>query len=359
MNKKVLVIMGALFMVLVLLISACAKTPEPAAPADGTKPAPSQPEATEPIEIKVAFGDSSASVFHHSVLVPWGEEIEAASNGKLKVTHFPDGSLGPANEHWDLAVKGLADVSWQITLLSAGVFPLTDAVTLPPTGIHSAEKMNVILWDLYKNNEYFQKEYQDAKVLFFAGGPPQWYWANKSIKAVSDVKGLRVGSTGGPAIEAIQLHGGSPTFFLPMDMYLSLEKGTIDGVAFIAEGVAAFKLNEIADYCCTIDMCTFPAVVAMNHNFFDKLPADLQKVVDEVSSKWNAKAGKVADDSNLHAAQAMKDAGVEFYEPAENELESWYTPLSPMLDTWKSTVDGLGMPGQEIMDEVLKLSDKY
>ena len=211
MKKKIFVVTGVLFLATVFLT------------VGGYTFAISAP--AKPIEIKVAFGDSSASVFYHSVLVPWGKELEAASTGRLKVTHFHSGSLGPANEHWDLAVKGLADVSWQITLLSTGVFPLTDAVTLPPTGIHSAEKMNAILWELYQKNKYFKKEYQDAKVLFFAGGPPQWYWADKPIKAMQDIKGLRIGSTGGPAIEAIKLHGGTPSFFLPMDMYLALEKG--------------------------------------------------------------------------------------------------------------------------------------
>lgn len=345
MKEKLLIIMTALFLVAVSL------APGGLAPVTSAQ--------AKPIEIKVAFGDSSASVFYHSVLVPWGKELEAASDGRLKVTHFHSGALGPANEHWDLAVKGLANVSWQITLLSAGVFPLTDAVTLPPTGIHSAKKMNAVLWDLYQNNKYFQKEYQDAKILFFAGGPPQWYWADKPIKAMQDIKGLRIGSTGGPAIEAIKLHGGTPTFFLPMDMYVALQKGTLDGVAFIAEGVAAFKLGEIAKYGCAIDLCTFPAVVAMNHRFFDKLPADLQAVVEEVSGKWSIKAGKIVDDSNLHAAEALKASGVEIREVSKAEQKVWWDALNPMLDGWIETVKGLGMPGREIMDEVLDLSAKY
>ncbi len=358
MNKKLLIVVSALFVLAVLLVPACAPAQEPPAPGNGNGQEPPPPPA-EPIEIKVAFGDSSASVFYHSVLVPWGEELEAASDGQLTVTHFHSGALGPANEHWDLAVKGLADVSWQITLLSQGVFPLTDAVTLPPTGIHSAEKMNTILWDLYQKNEYFQDEYADAKVLFFAGGPPQWYWATKPIEVVGDVEGLRLGSTGGPAIEAIQLHDGAPTFFLPMDMYLALERGTLDGVAFIAEGVNAFKLGEIANYGCAIDLCTFPAVVAMNNNFFDSLPADLQAVVEDVSSDWSARAGQIVDESNLEAAQALMEAGVAIYEPDAAEEEAWYEPLNPMLDTWISTVDGLGMPGEEIMGEILDLSEAY
>lgn len=344
MDKKLITVLGVLFLVMTLVLGGFIT----GAGAQGKQ-----------TEIKVAFGDSSASVFYRGILVPWGEELEAASNGKIKVTHFHSGSLGPANEHWDLAVKGLADVSWQITLLSRGVFPLTNVVTLPPTGIHSAEKMNAILWDLYQNNKYFQREYQDAKVLFFAGGPPQWYWATKPIKTMADMKGLRVGSTGGPAIDAIKLHGGTPSFFLPMDMYLSLEKGAIDSVAFIAEGVAAFKLGEIAKYGCAIDLCTFPAMVAMNHRFFDKLPADIKGVVEEVSGKWSPKAGRIVDESSTHAAEALKGMGVEIYEVSDAEKKVWWDALNPMLDGWVKSVDGKGLPGKEILDEVMALSAKY
>ncbi|MBN1105640.1 MAG: TRAP transporter substrate-binding protein DctP [Deltaproteobacteria bacterium] len=345
MNKKWSVIMSSLLLVAVLL-APVGFIPDGAA-------------QSKPIEIKVAFGDSSASVFYRSILVPWGQELEAASKGRLKVTHFHSGSLGPANEHWDLAVKGLTDVSWQITLLSKGVFPLTDAITLPPTGIHSAKKMNQILWDLYRNNKYFQKEYQDAKVLFYAGGPPQWYWATKPIKTMADLKGLRLGSTGGPAIEAIKLHGGTPNFFLPMDMYMALQKGTLDGVAFMAEGVAAFKLGEIVKYGCNVDLCTFTAVVAMNHKSFKKLPDDLKKVVEEVSGKWSAKAGATVDESMIHSVKTLKAAGVVIYEASPEEKKVWWDALNPMVDKWIKTVDGLGMPGRKIMDEILALSKKY
>jgi len=345
MSKKLLIIKGVFLLSAILLI-----------PSGFVSTVMAQ---DKPVEIKVAFGDSSASVFYRGVLEPWGKELEAASNGKIKVTHFHSGALGPANEHWDLAVKGLADVSWQITLLSAGLFPLTDVVTLPPTGIHSAEKMNAVLWDLYNNNKYFQKEYQDAKILFFAGGPPQWYWANKPIKSMQDIKGLRIGTTGGPAIEAIKLHGGVPSFFLPMDMYLSLQKGTIDGVAFIAEGVLAFKLGEIAKYGCAIDLCTFPAMVAMNHRFFKKLPADLKKVVEEVSDKWSAKAGRIVDESSTQAAQILKGQGVEIYQVSEAERKEWWDALNPMLDGWVKSVEGKGLPGRQILDEVLALAAKY
>jgi len=97
----------------------------------------------------------------------------------------------------------------------------------------------------------------------------------------------------------------------------------------------------------------------MNHRFFKKLPADLQKVVEEVSGKWSAKAGKIVDESNLHAAKALKNSGVQIHEVSAAEKKVWWDALNPMLDGWIKTVDGKGMPGRKIMDEILALSAKY
>jgi len=345
MSKKYLVIIGVILLISAILVPACSPQPK-----SGT---------TAPIEMNVAFGDASASAFFQQVLVPWGEEIMQRSNGRINVVHHHSGALGPATEHWDLVTKGLADVSWQLTMLAAGLFPLTEAAVLPPTGINSAEKLNRVLWDMYKTNKYFQEEYKDNKVLFYAGGPPQVLWANKEIKTIADVKGMRIGTTGGPAVEAIQLFEATPQFFLPIDMYLALEKGTIDGVAFIAEGVMAFKLNETCKYCCWVEQCPFAGVVSMNWNFWNKLPSDLQKVVEDVSTPWSEKAGKALDKTNTDSAEALKKIGVIIYVVPANEKKQWYDAMQPMLNTWVTNTDKLGLPGQEILDDLMKVANKY
>jgi TRAP-type C4-dicarboxylate transport system substrate-binding protein len=97
----------------------------------------------------------------------------------------------------------------------------------------------------------------------------------------------------------------------------------------------------------------------MNHRFFNKLPDDLKKVVEEISGKWSAKAGKIVNESMLHSVKALKGVGVEIYEVSPEEQKAWWDALNPMLDEWIKMIDGLGMPGRKIMDEVLTLSEKY
>jgi len=97
----------------------------------------------------------------------------------------------------------------------------------------------------------------------------------------------------------------------------------------------------------------------MNHKFFSKLPSDLKVVVEEVSSKWSKKAGRIVDESNLHAAEALKGMGVDIYEVSQSEQKVWWDALNPMLDGWIKSINDMGMPGQQIMEEVLDLSEKY
>ncbi len=44
----------------------------------------------------------------------WCKEVEKVTNGKVKVTFFPGGTLSPAPQIYDGVVKGIADVGFSI-----------------------------------------------------------------------------------------------------------------------------------------------------------------------------------------------------------------------------------------------------
>src|SRR5262249_10993096 len=47
----------------------------------------------------------------HASAVAWGESIEKASNGTIKVTIFPAQQLGKAFDHYNMARDGIADIT--------------------------------------------------------------------------------------------------------------------------------------------------------------------------------------------------------------------------------------------------------
>ena len=56
-------------------------------------------------------------------LVPWGQSIAAASDGRLTITIFPAQQLGAAADHYDMARDGIADITLRQSRLSGGALP--------------------------------------------------------------------------------------------------------------------------------------------------------------------------------------------------------------------------------------------
>ena len=61
-----------------------------------------------------------------ALLQEWGKELEKRSAGKVKVNYYAAGTLVPAAQSYDAAVKGIADVSNHVlgyTIRGASPFP--------------------------------------------------------------------------------------------------------------------------------------------------------------------------------------------------------------------------------------------
>ncbi len=54
----------------------------------------------------------------------WAKEIEAKTQGRVKITLYSGGTLTPATQTYDSTVKGIADLGTALLAYSPGRFPL-------------------------------------------------------------------------------------------------------------------------------------------------------------------------------------------------------------------------------------------
>ena len=82
--------------------------------------------------IELTYSNFFPAPHKNAVLsVEWGKEIEKRTNGRVKVTVFPGGTLTPAAQCYDGVVKGLSDVGLSVLGYTRGRFPLTEVIDLP------------------------------------------------------------------------------------------------------------------------------------------------------------------------------------------------------------------------------------
>lgn len=230
-------------------------------------------------------------------LVKWGEKLEKASNGRLVFKHFPGAQMGPAPAHYDLARSGQADVAWFLHGGTPGRFPLTELISLPYM-VGSAEIGTKTLNDRELRSKYLDREHRGVHVLLLLTHQPgNIHTTRKPVRTTEDLKGLRIRFAAPTIRDFVAALGGTPVGVAPPDQLEMLQKGTLDGV-FIDYGGAgiAFKMGGTIKY--TTEMYSYVSSfgVAMNPDFYSRLPADLKKLVDqsvvgvekEVGEGWDA-----------------------------------------------------------------------
>jgi TRAP-type C4-dicarboxylate transport system substrate-binding protein len=253
-------------------------------------------QAQDKYEVKVAEFVTPQH-FMSKWLVQWGEKLEKASNGRLVFKHFPGAQMAPPPAHYDLARTGQADVSWFLHGGTPGRFPLTELIQLPYL-VGSAEIGTKVLNDAQLRSRYLDAEHKGVHVLLLLTHQPGNVYTTKTpIRATGDMKGLRIRFASPTIRDFVGALGATPVGVQPGEILEQLQKGTIDG-AFIDYGGAgiAFKMGGTLKYATEMYSYVSSFGVAMNPEFYAKLPADLRKLVDqsvigvekEVGEGWDA-----------------------------------------------------------------------
>ena len=101
--------------------------------------------------------------------VEWGKEIEKRTNGRVKVTMFPGGTLTPGDKCYDGVVKGLSHVGMSVFSYTVGKFPLMEVIDLP-LGYKSGAVATTVTNEFYA--KFKPKELDEVKVMFLMGIAP-------------------------------------------------------------------------------------------------------------------------------------------------------------------------------------------
>ena len=147
------------------------------------------------------------------------------------------------------------------------------------------------------------------------------------------------------------------------ESYELLSSGVMDGTLFPAESVESFKIDKVIKY-----GTTFPGglyntsfVFIMNQAKYDALPADVKKVVDELSGEHAARMfGKGWDKVDRRGLAFMQANNVQMSKADAAFVNDVGEKTAPLVDNWAKAAAAKGMkdPKKALADfraEIAKL----
>ncbi len=287
----------------------------------------------------------------------WGKEVEKRTNGKVKVTTYHSQTLGKMKDLPKLVLGGLCDMAFVgavhpgFELLGAGELPYA----LP------SMRVGMDILNALNRKGLFSSMFEERgfKLLFFMVGDPRVLWfIDKKVTKLSDLKGVKIRGTTPVNIEMLKAMGATAVFVSPPDMYMAMQRKTIDGVLNQTTGAFALKWVETVKYCLWEPMSIDCIAIVMNVKVWDSLPCDVRTVMQDINEEMRYRYMNYYKTKEEYH-EMIRKAGVELIEISPQESAVFRAAVEPVDKIWIKDMEKKGVPGKKILDAIKMIVREY
>ncbi len=295
---------------------------------------------------------------------PWMDKVEKESGGRIKFEAYPAMQLGGTPvQLYDQAKDGVVDVSWTLPGNTAGRFPRVEVFELPFM-MSNAEATSKAYW------EYVQTmaadEFKDVQVLALqVHGPGVIHTADKAIKSVADLKGVKMRAPTRQVNKMLGYLGATPVGMPLPGIPDALSKGTISGCVIPWEVVPSVKVHELTKFHAEFNpaggsLYTTTFVMGMNKAKYNSLPPDLKKVIDDNSGlATSAWLGKTQQGNDPIGRKSAADRGNSIFTIDVAEAQQFRRASRLVEVEWMEDIKKRGFDGQKLLDTARSLIEKH
>jgi len=309
-------------------------------------------ESSEGAEKIIRFTHELPVTHHnHQAALKLAEEIQKRSNGTLTLKVFPAAQLFSDKESIK-AIKGGAVEMGMIPInYWVAYTPLADIFELPfmlsdfKTAYRAEDGVlgNAIGEDADKTG---------IKILGWWDYGPTYFWGKtKPLRKQEDFKGLRIRVYGGMVANTVKALGGAPVFMSGGEVYMALQRGTVDG---LATGYTAFlerKFYEVTKNLLIAPQGYQTYTVMINKGYWEGLPPDQQKIIKDSLKPVTDDVRQNVERINEEALKELIKKGVQPYTASKEELKEFLKATQSVRDEYFTKH---GDRAKNIVDEVLK-----
>jgi TRAP-type C4-dicarboxylate transport system substrate-binding protein len=351
-RRNLFVIVAGICLVLLLtptiFITACAEE----TPAPTPTPAPA-PETPQVIKLKYAEYDPPTADIVYDVNIHewWAGQVAERTGGKVEVEVFFAEALCKSADSFDALDNGIADIAH----IPVPAFParlrILSFISDGPV-CHGNGKLFLEVIDrlMYAN---LLPEYDGYQPIFWLGGTPGGYLCifttDKKITQMEDLKGLKIRARGDPTMRVVEGLGATPVAISTGELYMSLERGIIDGLTTPWGYIEYGKLYEVTNYCVDYGISGSLKSTIMTDKLWNSLPAEVQVVLlelkKETENRYLSGSLSVVENARKH----FIEYGGEIIKLNPDEAERWRKVFATAVDVQAAELEADGLPMKQIL----------
>ncbi len=305
-----------------------------------------QKSSQTPYKIVMAHSTTTDTSMHQGFL-KFKELAEKNSNGRIIVEIYPNAQLGGDREIIEGTQLG------NITVIASSTAPQVNfvkeaAIFDMPFVLPDKQTARKVFDGPFK--DIIGKKYEAAgfKLVGFSDQGFRELTLNKIVRKPTDLRGIKIRTMENPYhMELWRQLGANPTPIPFNELYTALQQKTVDGQENPYELIYSQKFYEQQKYIINTNHIFQTIGMIMNKQFYDSLPNDLKKVVDDAGKEAINFARKYQDDNEVKYIEFMKKTGIQVIDLTPTEIDAFKEKSKPVWDRIRKDV------GNDIVDAYL------
>jgi len=285
----------------------------------------------------------------------FADQINKRTNGRVKITLFPAGTLTSPDKIYDGVVTGMSEMGNTSVAYSAGRFPVAGACFVPnpsKTG-WVASHMSNDFWFKFR-----PKENDDVHMLYLtSSGSFHFAMTKKPVYKPEDIKGLKIRASGTQMGAYVKAVGARPMNMPMSEVYEAASKGIVDGFLVPWDTQKTFRHAEVTRYFVVLPIASSaPNYTFMNLRTWNSLPKDIQDIFTQLSTEMVEVYGRAWWYVDTEGEKYFRGLGGDrkVIEIPPDEAQEWIDLLSPIGDQYIKEYTAKGFPAKEYVDYVLE-----
>jgi TRAP-type C4-dicarboxylate transport system substrate-binding protein len=299
------------------------------------------------------------AVIPAKAIIPWAQKVEAESGGRIKVQMFHAMQMGGSPPQlFDQARDGVADITWTVLGYTPGRFNKAEVFELPFMCSGGGEKCSRAFHTYVE--KHAADEFRSVKLLAAHTHGPGLFHTKQPVTGLESLRGMKIRG-GSRVVNNMLVKLGATPVGMPVPAVTeALSKGVIDGTTIPWEVAPAVKITELVKNHTTFagkdGLYTQTFAFSMNRAAYDKLPPDLQKVIDNNSGiETAAMFGRAMDEGDRIGRDIAVKAGNTIVALDAAETQRWRRTAATVETDWVSEMKGKGIDGAQLVSEARAL----
>jgi TRAP-type C4-dicarboxylate transport system substrate-binding protein len=289
------------------------------------------------------------------------DEIEKATQGRVKFEKFYSGSIAKPNEQLRAAGTGLAGLSLVVPTYVPAQLPLANVGGNPGLWRDSWVGSKAYA-ALYQKQPAMQAELdkQGVKLISALATPTYFLLARKiDLNNVKQLDGMRIMTSGQIAVMLKSLGAQIVNVSTP-EGYEALQRGTVDGAVYGVTSATTYGIEGVVQSLWQVPLGGLPMLIVMNKRIWDSISKEDQAAIMRVAEGHPDAFHKIYQiGGDEEALKTFKKANVKLIEPDAASLAAMRTAAEAVWNRWAAEQDAAGRPGKAVMSDFVRLADEF